>query len=276
MKNKQKGFVIPLLITIIALIVVGGVYIYYKQSVNQPVACTMEAKLCPDGSYVGRTGPKCEFTPCPSSVVSGKQAEFNKSITMNISDKVTFPDGLSLVLKEINDSRCKPGLECFWQGELSTLFNINGSSTEEVRLGTVNNKKISFKGYTFSLESATETSATIIVSVNLANANKNGISGYIHMGPICPVERYPADPNCADKPFINAKVDITIKSNGVLASSVKSDANGNFRVNLSPETYIVKISSETNSILPRCEQKEITVTANKFASLDISCDTGIR
>jgi len=28
-------------------------------------ACTMEAKLCPDGSYVGRTGPNCEFSPCP-------------------------------------------------------------------------------------------------------------------------------------------------------------------------------------------------------------------
>lgn len=29
------------------------------------VACTMEAKLCPDGSYVGRTGPSCEFEACP-------------------------------------------------------------------------------------------------------------------------------------------------------------------------------------------------------------------
>lgn len=29
------------------------------------VACTQEAKLCPDGSYVGRTGPKCEFAACP-------------------------------------------------------------------------------------------------------------------------------------------------------------------------------------------------------------------
>jgi hypothetical protein len=28
-------------------------------------ACTQEAKLCPDGSYVGRTGPNCEFAPCP-------------------------------------------------------------------------------------------------------------------------------------------------------------------------------------------------------------------
>jgi hypothetical protein len=28
-------------------------------------ACTMEAKICPDGSAVGRTGPNCEFSPCP-------------------------------------------------------------------------------------------------------------------------------------------------------------------------------------------------------------------
>jgi benzodiazapine receptor len=35
-----------------------------SQTIN-PVACTMEAKLCPDGSAVGRTGPKCEFAPCP-------------------------------------------------------------------------------------------------------------------------------------------------------------------------------------------------------------------
>lgn len=30
-----------------------------------PVACTEEAKICPDGSAVGRTGPNCEFAPCP-------------------------------------------------------------------------------------------------------------------------------------------------------------------------------------------------------------------
>ena len=31
---------------------------------KEPVACTMDAKQCPDGSYVGRTGPNCEFV-CP-------------------------------------------------------------------------------------------------------------------------------------------------------------------------------------------------------------------
>lgn len=29
-------------------------------------ACTLEAKICPNGSSVGRTGPNCEFSPCPT------------------------------------------------------------------------------------------------------------------------------------------------------------------------------------------------------------------
>lgn len=36
---------------------------------EEPVACTMDAKMCPDGSYVGRTGPKCEFAACPEGSV---------------------------------------------------------------------------------------------------------------------------------------------------------------------------------------------------------------
>jgi hypothetical protein len=34
------------------------------------VACTMEAKICPDGSAVGRQGPNCEFSPCPTVATS--------------------------------------------------------------------------------------------------------------------------------------------------------------------------------------------------------------
>jgi len=33
--------------------------------VPKEVMCTEEAKICPDGSFVGRTGPKCEFASCP-------------------------------------------------------------------------------------------------------------------------------------------------------------------------------------------------------------------
>lgn len=38
---------------------------------NGGVFCTMDAKLCPDGSYVGRTGPNCEFAECPAVQGSG-------------------------------------------------------------------------------------------------------------------------------------------------------------------------------------------------------------
>ena len=33
-------------------------------------ACTLEAKLCPDGSYVGRTGPRGEFSSCPTDNIA--------------------------------------------------------------------------------------------------------------------------------------------------------------------------------------------------------------
>ena len=32
-----------------------------------PKACSMIAKVCPDGSSVGRWGPNCEFAPCPGT-----------------------------------------------------------------------------------------------------------------------------------------------------------------------------------------------------------------
>jgi hypothetical protein len=37
-----------------------------KDTANpEPTACTEEAKVCPDGSSVGREGPNCEFAACP-------------------------------------------------------------------------------------------------------------------------------------------------------------------------------------------------------------------
>ena len=51
---------IILLITFATIIIAVGVYLYTVQTKQAGIACTMEAKLCPDGSYVGRTGPDCE------------------------------------------------------------------------------------------------------------------------------------------------------------------------------------------------------------------------
>jgi len=54
---------------LIALGIIGvtilGIYKFNSANNNVQVACTMEAKLCPDGTSVGRTGPDCSFTACP-------------------------------------------------------------------------------------------------------------------------------------------------------------------------------------------------------------------
>jgi len=49
------------------LVLLSACAVYYPQpsAPKGPVACTEEAKVCPDGSAVGRTGPNCEFAQCP-------------------------------------------------------------------------------------------------------------------------------------------------------------------------------------------------------------------
>lgn len=61
-KNKK------VLLAIFSLLLLAGIsYIAWSQFSSKPelVPCTREAKLCPDSSYVGRTGPMCEFAQCP-------------------------------------------------------------------------------------------------------------------------------------------------------------------------------------------------------------------
>ncbi len=64
----KKITIITSLVVGVVIIVVAGWVMYKFNFANDdnPVACTQEAKICPDGSAVGRTGPNCEFAPCPS------------------------------------------------------------------------------------------------------------------------------------------------------------------------------------------------------------------
>lgn len=67
----KKLFFSLLTAVLFLLLVIGGILLMKQPTKESPtppnggVACTMEAKQCPDGSYVSRTGPKCEFSACP-------------------------------------------------------------------------------------------------------------------------------------------------------------------------------------------------------------------
>ncbi len=57
------------IILIVLLVVLTGAWFGLRFLIDgeEPVACTQDAKLCPDGSYVGRVGPDCEFALCPDT-----------------------------------------------------------------------------------------------------------------------------------------------------------------------------------------------------------------
>jgi hypothetical protein len=67
-----------LLVSVLVLLLgVGGYFFFSRESQLNLIACTADAKICPDGTDVGREGPNCEFRACPSpsitedSVVTG-------------------------------------------------------------------------------------------------------------------------------------------------------------------------------------------------------------
>lgn len=52
---------------------VAGMNIAHNGACEVEKACPQDARICPDGSAVGRTGPNCEFAACPIPVPSGNE-----------------------------------------------------------------------------------------------------------------------------------------------------------------------------------------------------------
>lgn len=87
----KSGFATPqIVIFVLALaVIVGGYLLFIGNKANQNIftGCTLEAKVCSDGSAVGRTGPLCEFAACPTSLIniSSPKAEDVVSSPVSIS-----------------------------------------------------------------------------------------------------------------------------------------------------------------------------------------------
>jgi peptidoglycan hydrolase-like protein with peptidoglycan-binding domain len=56
---------------------------------DEPIVCTQEAKQCPDGSWVGRTGSNCEFASCPGSGSTPEGTSGSPSTADNSSGDTT-------------------------------------------------------------------------------------------------------------------------------------------------------------------------------------------
>jgi len=75
---------------------------------EEQVACTMEAKQCPDGSYVGRVPPECDFAPCPA-------VENPCAVCINGCD--TCPEGCDECLIGIEKKLKDPNLKWYYNPE---------------------------------------------------------------------------------------------------------------------------------------------------------------
>jgi hypothetical protein len=101
--------------------------------------CTMDALQCPDGSWVGRSGPNCQFVcPIPMGTSTPKGAVTSEA---KLNQKVTPILESITPLEVIEDSRCPNDVQCIQAGTVRVRVRIDsgsGVSTETFSLnGTV-------------------------------------------------------------------------------------------------------------------------------------------
>lgn len=101
----------------------------------------------------------------------------------------------------------------------------------------------------------------------------SGVQGVVSLGPTCPVERNPPDPQCAEKPYATS---IVVSRVGAGAPFLigNSNADGTFKFSLPPGQYTLIAGG--NKMLPRCNPVSITVGPIGYVTTTVSCDTGIR
>jgi hypothetical protein len=125
-------------VVFIIVIILAGFFLFSKQKDAGQVACTMEAKLCPDGSYVGRAGPSCEFAACPGA-------------TSGTSGWKTFSDGANgLSFKYPENISTAYILTADWPPKVQITegpFSCTESGSEGARAGITTKEAIN--GHTY-------------------------------------------------------------------------------------------------------------------------------
>ncbi|HMB42343.1 MAG TPA: hypothetical protein VKM00_00535 [Luteimonas sp.] len=206
-------------------------------------------------------------------------APFGSTI-LRVGKSVTFTDGLTIELKDINDSRCPAKVQCIWAGELTANLVAHGGDlggqAQSFSLGALTAKNRVVASYDFVLADASPTTATVIVTKPGVASNaagiKSGIHGVVTVGPSCPVERTPPDPNCADRPQA-ATFSIDTPA-GAHVAEVSSGADGEFTQLLPAGTYVISLRG--TAAMPSMAAQTFEVSGNKYTELSLKLDSGIR
>lgn len=98
--NMRSNPIVVFLVSLALLIVAvyaGYTLLQQGRVQREGVVCTQEAKQCPDGSYVGRSGPQCEFAACPRGNASWLTATTNPAVTFEYPGQLTASEYLQAV-----------------------------------------------------------------------------------------------------------------------------------------------------------------------------------
>jgi hypothetical protein len=106
MKNNKGIAAILIVLIIIGVLVLGGIYYFLVKKTQKPVSCTLEAKICPDGSTVGRTGPNCEFAECPAEK-SDETADWKTYKNEEYGFEVKYPNNWYAEPEDLADLSAK-------------------------------------------------------------------------------------------------------------------------------------------------------------------------
>jgi hypothetical protein len=216
----------------------------------------------------------CGTLPTP---LPARSADFGNPETYALHETRTYADGLTVTLDRIDDSRCKPGVQCIWAGELAPMLTLRGggvSGTRTVSLGTSRTPRAQVGDYALQLDSATAATATFTItrgSGATTAPGASGVRGTAHVGPTCPVERTPPDPACADRAYAGAFVVETVGGNRITEFTTGSD--GSFAVSLPPGSYQVRLRDA--NAMPSMAPQPFTVR-DGWSLLDLALDSGIR
>ena len=120
-----------------------------------------------------------------------------------------------------------------------------------------------------------KTTQTVTV-INPSYVGTGTLYGKLSIGPICPVETYPPQPNCLPN-YANDPIVIYQSNKTTFVQNVVADTNGNFSVQLPTGTYWVRVPSrESNFGSQRGVPTYIEITRGNSVNLNIDIDTGIR
>ncbi|HEY4488484.1 MAG TPA: hypothetical protein VJB97_03120 [Candidatus Paceibacterota bacterium] len=122
-------------ILVIFALITGGGYFLTSSSTEESLICTADAKMCPDGSFVSRIGPNCEFAECSAESNSpGENTDTRNGVVLEtrVNQGASGLDVKVIPIEVIEDSRCPIGVQCVWAGTVKVRVQlISGMGTSE-------------------------------------------------------------------------------------------------------------------------------------------------